>query len=140
MGRSYVFKPATRANVQSCNPEFKCRRSSQAKLLHASTIHRSHARGSRVRCRSQPRHGPLKLERPLFLEGEPGVGKTEIVKVLAQMLGTRLIRLQCYEGLDVSSAVYEWDYTDSVKSLHLFLRINCVQRGIRIGSYAPQGG
>ena len=49
----------------------------------------------------------LKLERPLFLEGEPGVGKTEIVKVLAQMLGTRLIRLQCYEGLDVRSAVYE---------------------------------
>ena len=52
----------------------------------------------------------LKLGRPLFLEGEPGVGKTEIVKVLASLLGSRLIRLQCYEGLDVSSAVYEWDY------------------------------
>jgi MoxR-like ATPase len=52
----------------------------------------------------------LKLGRPLFLEGEPGVGKTEIVKVLAELLGSRLIRLQCYEGLDVSSAVYEWDY------------------------------
>jgi MoxR-like ATPase len=52
----------------------------------------------------------LKLGRPLFLEGEPGVGKTEIVKVLADLLGSRLIRLQCYEGLDVSSAVYEWDY------------------------------
>ena len=52
----------------------------------------------------------LRLGRPLFLEGEPGVGKTEIVKVLADVLETRLIRLQCYEGLDVSSAVYEWDY------------------------------
>ena len=52
----------------------------------------------------------LKLGRPLFLEGEPGVGKTEIVKVLSNLLGSRLIRLQCYEGLDVSSAVYEWDY------------------------------
>ena len=46
----------------------------------------------------------------MFLEGEPGVGKTEIVKVLSNLLGSRLIRLQCYEGLDVSSAVYEWDY------------------------------
>ena len=61
----------------------------------------------------------LKLERPLFLEGEPGVGKTEIVKVLAQMLGTRLIRLQCYEGLDVSSAVYEWDYARQMLEIRL---------------------
>lgn len=53
----------------------------------------------------------LKLKRPLFLEGEPGVGKTEIAKVLAQMLDTDLIRLQCYEGLDISQAVYEWNYT-----------------------------
>lgn len=52
----------------------------------------------------------LKLGRPLFLEGEAGVGKTEIGKVLAETLGRRLIRLQCYEGLDVSSAVYEWNY------------------------------
>ena len=52
----------------------------------------------------------LKLNRPLFLEGEAGVGKTEIAKVLAETLGRRLVRLQCYEGLDVSSAVYEWDY------------------------------
>ena len=50
----------------------------------------------------------LKLGRPLFLEGEPGVGKTEIAKVLASMLDTDLIRLQCYEGLDVSQAVYEF--------------------------------
>ncbi|WP_159586583.1 AAA family ATPase [Chelativorans xinjiangense] len=52
----------------------------------------------------------LKMKRPLFLEGEAGVGKTEIAKVLAASLGRRLIRLQCYEGLDVSSAVYEWNY------------------------------
>src|SRR3954468_10375988 len=52
----------------------------------------------------------LKMSRPIFLEGEAGVGKTEIAKVLAQTLGRRLIRLQCYEGLDVASAVYEWNY------------------------------
>jgi len=52
----------------------------------------------------------LRMKRPLFLEGEAGVGKTEIAKVLASSLGRRLIRLQCYEGLDVSSAVYEWNY------------------------------
>lgn len=52
----------------------------------------------------------LKLGRPLFLEGEAGVGKTEIAKVLARILGTDLIRLQCYEGLDVQHAVYEWNY------------------------------
>lgn len=52
----------------------------------------------------------LKLGRPLFLEGEAGVGKTEIAKALAQSLGRRLIRLQCYEGLDISSAVYEWNF------------------------------
>lgn len=52
----------------------------------------------------------LRMQRPLFLEGEAGVGKTEIAKVLASALGRRLIRLQCYEGLDVSSAVYEWNY------------------------------
>ncbi|MBN8241553.1 MoxR family ATPase [Nitratireductor aquimarinus] len=52
----------------------------------------------------------LTMQRPLFLEGEAGVGKTEIAKVLAAGLGRRLIRLQCYEGLDVSSAVYEWNY------------------------------
>ena len=52
----------------------------------------------------------LKMGRPLFLEGEAGVGKTEIAKVLSEQLGRPLIRLQCYEGLDVSSAVYEWNY------------------------------
>jgi MoxR-like ATPase len=52
----------------------------------------------------------LRMGRPLFLEGEAGVGKTEIAKVLAAVLGRRLIRLQCYEGLDLASAVYEWNY------------------------------
>jgi MoxR-like ATPase len=52
----------------------------------------------------------LKLGKPLFLEGEAGVGKTEVAKVLTDMLDTELIRLQCYEGLDVSQAVYEWNY------------------------------
>ena len=59
----------------------------------------------------------LRLERPLFLEGEAGVGKTEVAKVLADLLGTRLIRLQCYEGLDLHTAVYEWDYARQL--LHL---------------------
>lgn len=53
----------------------------------------------------------LKRRKPLLLEGEPGVGKTEIAKVLATMLNTDLIRLQCYEGIDISTAVYEWNYT-----------------------------
>lgn len=61
----------------------------------------------------------LRLERPLFLEGEPGVGKTQIAKVLAEILGTRLIRLQCYEGLDVSTAVYEWDYSRQLLEIRL---------------------
>ncbi len=61
----------------------------------------------------------LKLGRPLFLEGEAGVGKTEIAKVLAQTLGRRLIRLQCYEGLDVASAVYEWNYARQMIEIRL---------------------
>ncbi|MFT5176679.1 MAG: MoxR-like ATPase [Gammaproteobacteria bacterium] len=61
----------------------------------------------------------LKLGRPLFLEGEAGVGKTEIAKVLASTLGRELIRLQCYEGLDVSSAVYEWNYARQMLEIRL---------------------
>ncbi len=52
----------------------------------------------------------LSLGRPLFLEGEAGVGKTEIAKVLSETLGRKLLRLQCYEGLDVTTAFYEWNY------------------------------
>jgi MoxR-like ATPase len=61
----------------------------------------------------------LRMGRPLFLEGEAGVGKTEIAKVLAASLGRRLIRLQCYEGLDVSSAVYEWNYAAQMMAIRL---------------------
>lgn len=61
----------------------------------------------------------LKMGRPLFLEGEAGVGKTEIAKVLAASLGRRLIRLQCYEGLDVSAAVYEWNYAAQMIAIRL---------------------
>ena len=61
----------------------------------------------------------LKLKRPLFLEGEAGVGKTEVAKVLANLLDTELIRLQCYEGLDVHHAVYEWNYTRQMMHIRL---------------------
>ena len=61
----------------------------------------------------------LRLGRPLFLEGEAGTGKTEIAKVLAQGLGRNLIRLQCYEGLDVASAVYEWNYAGQMMAIRL---------------------
>lgn len=61
----------------------------------------------------------LRLNRPLFLEGEAGVGKTEIAKVLANSLGRKLIRLQCYEGLDISSAVYEWNYAAQMIEIRL---------------------
>jgi len=61
----------------------------------------------------------LKLNRPLFLEGEAGVGKTEVAKVLTRLLDTDLIRLQCYEGLDVHHAVYEWNYTRQMMHIRL---------------------
>jgi MoxR-like ATPase len=61
----------------------------------------------------------LQLGRPLLLEGEAGVGKTELAKVLAASLGTRLIRLQCYEGLDVNTAVYEWNYPRQMLEIRL---------------------
>jgi MoxR-like ATPase len=61
----------------------------------------------------------LKLQRPLLLEGEAGVGKTEIAKVLADVLGTDLIRLQCYEGLDINQAVYEWNYARQMLHMRL---------------------
>ncbi len=61
----------------------------------------------------------LKRRKPLLLEGEPGVGKTEVAKVLSAILDTRLIRLQCYEGIDVSTAVYEWNYTRQMLHIRL---------------------
>src|SRR5262245_13957579 len=70
----------------------------------------------------------LTLRRPLFLEGEPGVGKTEVAKVLAAALGTELIRLQCYEGLDVSHAVYEWNYPRQILAIRLLERAHALDR------------
>ena len=61
----------------------------------------------------------LEMGRPLFLEGEAGVGKTEVAKVLAAILGSELIRLQCYEGLDVNHALYEWDYARQMLAIRL---------------------
>lgn len=64
-------------------------------------------------------HIAVQLGRPLFLEGEAGVGKTEVAKVLAAMAGADLIRLQCYEGLDVGQALYEWDYARQMMAIRL---------------------
>ena len=61
----------------------------------------------------------LKLHKPLFLEGEAGVGKTEVAKVLSTLLGRRFIRLQCYEGLDLNTAVYEWNYSRQMLQIRL---------------------
>lgn len=69
----------------------------------------------------------LKLQRPLFLEGEAGVGKTEVAKVLAALLAARLIRLQCYEGLDISTAVYEWNYQQQLLQIRLLEAAGTVQ-------------
>src|SRR5437879_10443986 len=61
----------------------------------------------------------LKLGKPLFIEGEAGVGKTEAAKVMADVLGARLIRLQCYEGIDLAHAVYEWNYPRQLLHIRL---------------------
>jgi MoxR-like ATPase len=66
-----------------------------------------------------PAYLALRLQRPLFLEGEPGVGKTELAKVLAAALDTELIRLQCYEGLDIGHAAYEWNYPRQILEIRL---------------------
>src|ERR1700731_2997822 len=70
----------------------------------------------------------LKLQRPLLLEGEAGVGKTEVAKVLASGLETDLIRLQCYEGLDISHAVYEWNYARQLLEIRLMEASGTVDR------------
>jgi len=70
----------------------------------------------------------LKMGRPLFLEGEAGVGKTEIAKVLAATLGRRLVRLQCYEGLDIASAVYEWNYPRQMIEIRMAEAAGAVER------------
>ena len=64
-------------------------------------------------------HLSLAMNRPLFLEGEPGTGKTEIAKVLAAGLGRRLVRLQCYDGMDLSAAAYEWDHARQLMAIRL---------------------
>jgi MoxR-like ATPase len=70
----------------------------------------------------------LQLRRPIFLEGEAGVGKTEIAKVLARVLDTELIRLQCYEGLDVSHAVYEWNYPRQLLEIRMLEASHALDR------------
>jgi MoxR-like ATPase len=78
----------------------------------------------------------LKLNRPLFLEGEAGVGKTEVAKVIAGFQGTKLIRLQCYEGLDVNQAVYEWNYTRQM--LHIRLLETHGERASEAELFGPE--
>ncbi len=78
----------------------------------------------------------LKLPRPLFLEGEAGVGKTEVAKALAGMLKTQLIRLQCYEGLDVHQAVYEWNYSRQI--LHIRMLEASGERPAEQDLFGPQ--
>ena len=70
----------------------------------------------------------LQLRRPIFLEGEAGVGKTEVAKVLARVLGTELIRLQCYEGLDISHAVYEWNYSRQLLEIRMLEAAHALDR------------
>lgn len=77
-------------------------------------------------------HLALAMQRPLFLEGEPGTGKTEIAKVLAAGLGRRLVRLQCYDGMDLAAAAYEWDYAKQLVTIRLAEATGETDRG-RLG-------
>jgi MoxR-like ATPase len=80
----------------------------------------------------------LELGRPLLLEGEAGVGKTELAKVLAKSLGTRLIRLQCYEGLDVNTAVYEWNYPRQMLEIRLLEARGEIDRASAHDIFGPE--
>src|ERR671937_2936191 len=80
----------------------------------------------------------LRLTKPLLLEGEAGVGKTEVGKVLAEILGTRLIRLQCYEGIDVNNAVYEWAYAKQMLHLRLLESTGTNREETEREIYSPQ--
>src|SRR6187401_1790892 len=80
----------------------------------------------------------LELGRPLLLEGEAGVGKTELAKVLAKSLGTRLIRLQCYEGLDVNTAVYEWNYPRQMLEIRLLEARGEIDRATAHDIFGPE--
>ncbi len=80
----------------------------------------------------------LRLGKPLFLEGEAGVGKTEIAKVLSQSLDTQLIRLQCYEGLDVNSALYEWNYAHQMLHLRLLEASGADRSEMESNLFAPE--
>ena len=80
----------------------------------------------------------LRLGRPLLLEGEAGVGKTELAKVLAASLGARLIRLQCYEGLDVNTAVYEWNYPRQMLEIRLLEARGAAQSATAHDIFGPE--
>ena len=84
----------------------------------------------------------LKRHKPLLLEGEPGVGKTEVARVLADLLGTQLIRLQCYEGIDQSTAVYEWNYARQLLYIRLLdaAHASAPDGATREDASAPSGG
>ena len=80
----------------------------------------------------------LKTGKPLFLEGDAGVGKTEIAKVLANMLDTQLIRLQCYEGLDINTAVYEWNYAGQILHLRMMEREDLSREDMESELFSPR--
>ena len=84
-------------------------------------------------------HLALAMQRPLFLEGEPGTGKTEIAKVLAAGLGRRLVRLQCYDGLDLAAAAYEWDHARQLMAIRIAEAAGATDRGrLRTDIYARE--
>ena len=83
-------------------------------------------------------HLALAMRRPLFLEGEPGTGKTEIARVLAAQLGRRLVRLQCYDGMDLAAAAYEWDHARQLMEIRLAESSAGSREALRHNLYAPE--